>query len=267
MSEPLIALEDVRVTLGGYAALRGISAAFTPGRSTVILGPSGCGKSTLLKTAAGIIPPDSGRVLHAGRDVFQLSDRALRELRSRSGFVFQDGALWENMTVAENLSLPLRIHCPKLTQSEVARKVMRTLERAGMEDSATERPAALSGGEKKIASFLRALISEPTLLFLDEPTLSIDHAMSERINQMIRDLRSRGCTVIAVTHDAALTTTLADDLLVMDAGVVIEGGSFDAVKRTRNTRARSILSQVLADIASYDTDLLDLIGGLGQGDE
>ncbi|HEY9595508.1 MAG TPA: AAA family ATPase, partial [Spirochaetia bacterium] len=132
------------------------------------------------------------------------------------------------------------------------------------EETAAERPAALSGGEKKIASFLRALIAEPMLLFLDEPTLSIDHAMAERINQMIRDYKARGCTVIAVTHDEELTTTLADNLVVMDGGLVIESGSFDAVKRTKNPRARSILSRVLSDIASYDADILDLLGGLGE---
>jgi phospholipid/cholesterol/gamma-HCH transport system ATP-binding protein len=265
MSETSVTLEDVRVTLGGYAALRGVSVDFSAGQSTVIVGPSGCGKSTLLKTAAGIIPPDSGRVLVDGRDLFQLSDRSMLELRRHGGFVFQDGALWENMTVAENLSLPLRVHFPGLTQTEVTRRVIRTLERAGMEESATERPAALSGGEKKIASFLRALIVEPSLLYLDEPTLSIDHAMAERINQMIRDLKARGCTIIAVTHDASLTTTLADNLVVMDAGQVIERGTFDVVKRTRNPRARSILSEIIKDIAAYDTDLLDLIGGLGDG--
>lgn len=124
-----------------------------------------------------------------------------------------------------------------------------------------DRPAALSGGEKKIASFLRALITEPTLVFLDEPTLSIDHAMSEKINQMIRELKGRGATIIAVTHDPALTATLADRLVIMDVGEVLESGGFDEVRQSRNTRVRSILAQVLGEIASYDTDLLALLDG------
>jgi phospholipid/cholesterol/gamma-HCH transport system ATP-binding protein len=258
--EVLIALQDIHLTLGDYEALRGVSLAFPEGRSTVIMGPSGCGKSTLLKVAAGLIPPDAGKVLFKGQDMFLLSERRMTELRKTNGFVFQDGALWENKTLFENLALPLEVHFPQLSLADIRRRVERALERVGLEESARERPAALSGGERKIASFLRALVTEPSLVFLDEPTLSIDFRMTERINQMIRDLRARGSTIIAVTHDPQLTATLADRLVVMDAGKVLVSGEFDEVKRTRDVRARAILSQVLGEIASYDTDLLELLG-------
>jgi ABC-type multidrug transport system ATPase subunit len=142
--------------------------------------------------------------------------------------------------------------------------VIRALERVGLEESASERPAALSGGEKKIASFLRALMTEPALLFMDEPTLSIDHAMTDRIHQIIRDQKGRGSTIIAVTHEAQLTSTLADRLVVMDAGQVLASGDFDEIKRSRHARVRAILSEVLKDIASYDTDLLSLLDGNGE---
>jgi ABC-type transporter Mla maintaining outer membrane lipid asymmetry ATPase subunit MlaF len=259
----IVTLESVRVVLGEYQALREVSIGFEEGKSTVIMGPSGCGKSTLLKTAAGLIPPDAGKVLYRGQEMFQLSDKALLAIRRENSFVFQDGALWENLSLAENLALPLRVHHPEMPAAERNRKVIRALERVGLEDSATDRPASLSGGERKIASFLRALITEPALVFLDEPTLSIDHVMMDKINQMIRDMKSRGCTVIAVTHDAELTSTLADRLVIMDAGAVLESGSFDEVKRTKNTHARSILAKVLGEISSYDTDLLQLLDGEG----
>ncbi len=262
--EPIVTVDGVQLTLGGFAALRDVSVSFAEGRSTVIMGPSGCGKSTLLKVAAGLTPPDSGRVRFRGKDVFQMSERAQMDLRRRSGFVFQDGALWENKTLFENLALPLQVHASDVPAAERRRRVARALERAGLEESGSERPAALSGGEKKIASFIRALMTEPDVLFMDEPTLSIDHAMTEKIHQIIRDLKARGRTIIAVTHDAQLTSTLADALVVMDAGMVIASGDFDEVKRSRNPRVRSILSQVLKDIASYDTDLLELLDG-GQG--
>jgi phospholipid/cholesterol/gamma-HCH transport system ATP-binding protein len=260
----IIALEDVHLNLGGHDALRGITLSFPEGESTVIMGPSGCGKTTLLKVAAGLIPPDTGKVLFNGRDLFLLSDRAMKEMRQINGFVFQDGALWENKSLFENIALPLQVHFPQLTAKDLEHRVVRILERAGLEGSAAERPAALSGGEKKIASFLRALVVEPRLVFLDEPTLSIDYAMTEKINQMIRELKARGSTIIAVTHDPELTATLADRLVVMDAGAVIASGSFDEVKRTTNTRARSLLSQLLGEIASYDTDLLQLLDGDGE---
>jgi phospholipid/cholesterol/gamma-HCH transport system ATP-binding protein len=261
----MIALHDVHLTLGGYAALRGVSVGFSLGTSTVIMGPSGCGKSTLLKVAAGLIPPDSGAVLFNGRDMFQLSERAMLEMRRINGFVFQDAALWENKTLFENLALPLEVHHAGISRAELARRVERTLDRAGLAESASERPAALSGGERKTAAFLRALVTEPMLLFLDEPTLSIDHAMSARIGGMIREQKARGCTIVAVTHDAELTVQLADRLVVMDQGQVIEAGAFDEVKATRNARARAILSQILGQIASYDTDLLQLLDGEGGG--
>jgi ABC-type transporter Mla maintaining outer membrane lipid asymmetry ATPase subunit MlaF len=255
-----ITLRDVSLTLGDYEALRGITVAFPEGRSTVIMGPSGCGKSTLLKVAAGLIPPDAGKVLLRGQDIFLLSEKGIRELRKSNGFVFQDGALWENKTLFENLALPLEVHFPELPRTDIAKRVARALERVGLEESAGQRPAALSGGERKIASFLRALVTEPSLVFLDEPTLSIDFTMTEKISHMIHDLKARGSTIIAVTHDPQLTATLADRLVVMDAGKILVTGEFDEVKRTRDARARAILSQVLGEIASYDTDLLALLG-------
>ena len=214
----LIHLRDVSVTLGGRDVLRDVDLSFLPGRSTVIMGPSGCGKSTLLKVAAGLIPPDSGKVFFHGKDMFLLSEGGMKELRKANGFVFQDGALWENKTLMENLALPLEVHFPELDPSEVERRVVRSLEKGGIVESASKRPAALSGGEKKIASFLRALITEPSILFMDEPTLSIDHTMEGKVAQMIEDLKGRGCAIIAVTHDPQLSSTLADSLSSWTAG-------------------------------------------------
>jgi phospholipid/cholesterol/gamma-HCH transport system ATP-binding protein len=261
----MIALQGIHVTLGGFQALEEVSVAFPQATCTVIMGPSGSGKSTLLKVAAGLIPPDRGRVFFRGQNMYGLSERGMLAMRKVNGFVFQDGALWENRTLFENLSLPLRVHFPEMPRAEVTRRVARALERVGMEDSATERPAALSGGEKKIASFLRATVTDPSLLFLDEPTLSIDFAMADRINQMIRDLKARGCTILAITHDAALTSSLADRLLVIDQGKVLAAGAFDEIKQTRDARTRAILAQVLGEIASYDGDLLELLGGDADG--
>jgi ABC-type transporter Mla maintaining outer membrane lipid asymmetry ATPase subunit MlaF len=255
----LINLKDVTVRLGGRDILKGINISFLPGRSTVIMGPSGSGKSTLLKTAAGLIPPDSGKVLFQGKDMLQLSETGMLGVRRTSGFIFQDGALWENKTLMENLALPLQVHFPELRHAEIERRVVRALERGGLVESASLRPAGLSGGEKKIASILRALIIEPAILFMDEPTLSIDHTMEGKVSQMIADAKARGCVIIAVTHDPRLTSTLADQLVVLDAGTVREAGDFDLVKRSRDPRTREIISEVLGEIASYDTDLLALL--------
>jgi ABC-type transporter Mla maintaining outer membrane lipid asymmetry ATPase subunit MlaF len=255
----LINLQDVTVRLGGRDILHEVNLSFPAGRSTVIMGPSGSGKSTLLKTVAGLIPPDSGKVFFRGRDMLQLSEAGMKELRKASGFIFQDGALWENKTLMENLALPLQVHFPQMGPAEVKRRVVRALEQTGLLESAELRPAGLSGGEKKIASVLRALITEPAILFMDEPTLSTDHTMEGKVAQMIADVKARGCAILAITHDARLTSTLADRLVILDAGTVRETGDFDQVKRSRDERTREILSEVLGEIASYDTDLLALL--------
>jgi len=262
---PLIALRDLTVTTGGYAALSEASVSFPEGRSTVIMGPSGCGKSTLLKVAAGLIPPDRGEVLFRGEDIFRMAAGRLAALRAASGFVFQDGALWENKTIFDNLALPLQVHAAGLPRSDMERRVVRMLERGGLADSAALRPAQLSAGERKIASFLRALMNDPSLVFLDEPTLSIDHTAAEKLNLMIRELKSRGCSIIAVTHDPRLASTLADRLVVLAGGRVLAQGEFDEVKASPDPRVRGILSQVLGEIASFDTDLLDLLGSHENG--
>jgi ABC-type transporter Mla maintaining outer membrane lipid asymmetry ATPase subunit MlaF len=261
---PLIELRDVTVRTGRLDILREVSLSFPEGGSTVLMGPSGCGKSTLLKAAAGLVPPDRGRVLYRGEDLFGLSEKAMKRMRRVNGFVFQDAALWENKTIYENLALPLEVHQGQLSRSEVQRRVMRVLERGGMEDSAGERPAQLSAGERKIVSFLRALVGEPALLFLDEPTSAVDPTMADRIVGMIRDVGARGCSILAVTTDRRLASTLADRLVVLGNGRVIASGPFDEVKRNPDPAIRSALAEVLGEIASFDTDLLSLLGGEGE---
>jgi ABC-type transporter Mla maintaining outer membrane lipid asymmetry ATPase subunit MlaF len=260
MSE-LIGLRDVIVSMGGTEVLREVSVSIPEGGSTVVMGPSGCGKSTLLKVAAGLIPPERGQVLYRGEDLFLMPEKALTRMRRTNGFVFQDGALWENKTIFQNLALPLEVHQGGLSRADIERRVIRSLERAGMEESAQQRPAQLSEGERKIVSFLRALIGEPSLLFLDEPTLSVDSVMADRIVGMIRDVRARGCSIIAVTTDRRLASTLADRLVVLQAGRLLAAGGFDEVKRSADPHVRGILGEVLGEIASFDTDLLSLLGG------
>jgi phospholipid/cholesterol/gamma-HCH transport system ATP-binding protein len=168
MAEPLLELKDVVLATQDYVVLDRASVSFGRGASSVIMGPSGCGKSTLLKVAAGILLPDSGEVLLEGRPLQRLSEARLLEWRRSSGFMFQDAALWANKTIFENLALPLQFHHPSLAAAEVRRRVRASLERGGLEASEDLRPAQLSMGEAKIASFLRAVILEPELLFLDD---------------------------------------------------------------------------------------------------
>ena len=258
---PLLELTDIVMSTQDYVILDRVSVSFAKGASTVIMGPSGCGKSTLLKVAAGICVPDSGEVLVEGRSLTRLSDARLQEFRRSSGFMFQDAALWANKTIFENLALPLQLHRQELSPGELRARVLGSLARVGLEASAELRPAQMSMGENKIVSFLRALILEPALLFLDEPTPSIDHAALEKMMYMIREMKQRGCTIISVTHDAHLASMLANDLVVLKQGRVLAAADIASVRRSRDREVIEILSQVLSDAAAYDTDLLDLLGG------
>jgi phospholipid/cholesterol/gamma-HCH transport system ATP-binding protein len=257
--DKLIELERVTVHSQQLAALEELSVVFPKGRSTVIMGPSGSGKSMLLKVAAGIVPPDSGSVYLNGRNLEKLSRSQNLRFRRTSGFMFQDGALWANKSVFENLALPLQFHFPKLGAARIEAKVRSLVEPTNLLAALGYRPASLSMGERKFVSFLRAVILDPSILFLDEPTPSMDHVMVERMLRMIKALRQKGCSIIAVTHDAHLTAMVADHLVVLKQGRVLETGDLVEVRGSRNPEVVEILSQVLSEAATYDTDILDLL--------
>ncbi len=259
--EKLIQLENVVVRSGNFEVLSGANVTIPQGKSTVIMGPSGCGKSTLLKVAAGIIIPESGKVYLKGENLFKLSEKALLAFRKQNGFVFQDAALWANKTIFDNLALPLKLHHRDLSPDELNRKVISLLQKMNLDDSPQLHPAQLSFGERKLASFLRAVIMEPSILFLDDPTTSIDHEMLEIMMQMIKELKQGGCTIIAVTHDAHLASMIADYLIILKEGIILMEGEIDEVRKSTDQKIISVLSEVLSEAATYDTDLLDLLGG------
>ncbi len=260
MSE-LLRLRGVTVLTEGHESLADADLEVVESACAAIMGPSGSGKSTLLKVAAGLMVPDRGTVTLRGEDLATMSERRLLAFRKTNGFVFQDGALWENKSLFDNLALPLQVHVSELGERGIRTRVQEMLERGGLADSAGLRPAQLSGGERKIAGFLRAAIGNPDVVFLDEPTLSIDHVMAERITGMIRELKARHCTILLVTHDPRLASLVADRLVVIDAGRIVVEGAFDEVKRSTDPRVRTVLERVLGEISSFDTDLLDLLDG------
>ena len=257
--QEVIRLEGVSIRSEQYEILRDISLTFPIGRCTILVGPSGCGKSTLLKAAAGLLIPDRGSVFFDGRNFLRMTEREVRSFRKRNGFVFQDSALWENRTIYENLALPLEYHYPEETAGSIREKIAGLLQGTGLLSQTQLRPAQLSSGEKKIVSFMRAVVTEPQLLFMDEPTLSVDKQSTGLLYEMIRRFKRQTQTLIVVTHDPDLISWLADFLVVMDQGRVIESGPFDTVKNSTNPVVRSILSSVLAEAASYDTDILGLL--------
>ncbi|TVR91313.1 MAG: ATP-binding cassette domain-containing protein [Spirochaetaceae bacterium] len=257
--QPCVRLRNISVQFEDFEALKDVSVEFPLGKTTLIMGPSGCGKSTLLKVAAGLLPPDRGEVEIAGVDALRGRPRAMSEMRKNTGFVFQDAGLWQNMTLFDNMALPLEFHYPDRAESVVRREIYAWANRFDLSLILPLRPSTLSGGERKLISFCRAMILNPNLLFLDEPTTFVDRLGVERMLSVLREKKASGCSMIGVTHDADLTSQLADYILVMKAGELREFGTTSEVARSRDPVVREILADVLDEAATYDGDILDLL--------
>lgn len=220
-----IVLESLTAGYGGRAILHDVDAVIPAGRTTVILGGSGCGKSTLLRQIIGLSRPMGGRILVAGRDLFQLPERDFRRIRQRMGVLFQDGALLGSLTLAENVALPLSEHL-RLPRDVVRAEALRALRMVELEDAADLHPNELSGGMRKRAGLARAIVAGPRILLCDEPTSGLDPLTAARMDALLNDMRRRhpDMTMIVVSHDLAGLDVLAEHVLVLrDGGAVFQG--------------------------------------------
>ena len=237
----LIELQGVTLERGGRRILDGVDAVFEPGRMTMVLGRSGAGLSALLKTAAGLIEPSGGRVVYDGRALADMDDRERRSLQSRTGFAFQDAALWANSSLLANLDLPLQAKFPDLDPAARRDRIDFALNSCGFAADLMGRPALLSSGQQKVVSFLRALIPDPEALFLDEPTASQDQSWRSTLIRILVEQRRQGVTLAAVSHDARLIGALADHLVVLHEGRVLAAGPRDDVLAMTDPRVMEIV--------------------------
>jgi phospholipid/cholesterol/gamma-HCH transport system ATP-binding protein len=258
----IIELKNIEVYSTDYRVLKDISISIPANQFTVIIGPSGCGKSTLLKVIAGILIPDQGEVLVEGSNIHLVPEKKLLELKKKNGFVFQDSALWSNKSIFENFELPLHFHYPELTPPMIAEKIRFALEEINLLDSIYLRPAQLSIGEQKMVSFMRALITEPTLLFLDEPTTSIDRTMRKKIISTLIKKKNNKATTVAVTNDADIISLLTDHLVVLKDGVVLQTGPINEVKMSTYASVQEILADGVIPQSMPKTDFTDPLSGI-----
>lgn len=205
-----IELDKVGVKLGGRSVLEDVCLDLVPGTLTVISGGSGCGTSVLLKTAAGLISPTRGAVLYDGRNYASLDEGERPRLQTRTGFMFQDAALWANMSLAANLDLPLQAKFPQLNRGARRRLVAEVLAGFGCELDLSLRPVELPLGEQKFVSFLRAVIPGPEALFLDEPLAGLDSRWAEILLTRLAELRTAGTTMVVGSHNVGLPAGLVD---------------------------------------------------------
>jgi ABC-type transporter Mla maintaining outer membrane lipid asymmetry ATPase subunit MlaF len=242
--EGIIRLEEVIASSAGYEILKSVSVAFPEGLTTAVIGQVGSGKSTLLKVAAGIFPPDSGKVLYKGRDIYQMGREEDLAFRGQASFVFQDAALWSNQTIYNNLALPLRLHRRKASESELDGVIREKLGLVGYEESLNIRPAELSMGEQKLISLARALVLDPGLIFYDEPAASLDDSSKARVLSIIAEQRKLGRTQIIVTNSSELVNAAADCLCILDQGDVRAMGPFEEIRGTKDPVVMALIRRL-----------------------
>jgi phospholipid/cholesterol/gamma-HCH transport system ATP-binding protein len=239
--EPEIAIDSVSKRLGTKTVLRGISLDVAEGESVAIIGRSGTGKSVLLKHVVGLMQPDAGTVRVDGKDVPSLDHQDLLELRKRMGMLFQGGALFDSLTVGENVGLPLREHT-RVDEHQVNLVVREKLHLVGLEGVEEMRPSSLSGGMKKRAALARALALNPRIMLYDEPTTGLDPITSDLINRLIRRLQERlGITSIAVTHDMRSAYHIADRIAMLHEGRIHAVGTPAEIQATTDPAVRQFI--------------------------
>lgn len=227
MLPPAIELRDVVASSGGYEILSSTSVAFPAGLCSVVMGAAGSGKSTLLKVAASLTLPDEGSVLWNGVDTATLNRKDELAFRAATGFVFQDAALWANTNILNNVAMPLRVHKPWMGESDVAETVRLVLKRLGYDEGMAMRPAELSSGEQKIVSIARAVVHEPSIVFMDDPTSNLDEDAIERVFSLIDDLRVKLRTIIIVANNSELAYRYADRLGLIKGGTMAIFGPYE----------------------------------------
>jgi phospholipid/cholesterol/gamma-HCH transport system ATP-binding protein len=222
----MIEIKNLHKSFGSNKVLQGVNLDIDTGETLVIIGRSGCGKSVLIKHIVGLLYPDEGHVIVEGNKVDKMSMKELYELRTKFGFLFQGSALFDSMTVEENISLPLVESKIKFSIAEIEKRVAEKLEMVGMSDAQKLKPAELSGGMKKRVALARALITDPDYVFYDEPTTGLDPIMSDSIDELIKELTDKlNSTSIVVTHDMYSVKNVADRVAMMHDGKIYFTGT------------------------------------------
>jgi phospholipid/cholesterol/gamma-HCH transport system ATP-binding protein len=241
---PAVSLEGVWKAFDDAPVLRGLDLTVPRGSTVTVMGGSGSGKTVLLRLTAGLIKPDRGRIRVLGVDTTPLREEALLPLRCRMGFVFQGAALFDSLTVYENVAYPLREHAAELPEPEVGGRVHRLLERVGLRDVDAKLPAELSGGMRKRVGIARALALGPELVLYDEPTAGLDPTNARLITELIGTLKAEGAseTAMIVTHDLEFARAVSDLIAVLIAGRIADIGSPDAVLRSARDEVQAFLA-------------------------
>ena len=231
---PVISLQDLHKSFGGRPVLRGMSIDVEKGESLVIVGGSGTGKSVTLKHIIGLLRPDKGRVLIVDEDITAMKDVELNQFRRHFGMSFQEGALFDSMSVFENVAFPLRRHT-KMSEAEIRARVEECLEDVHLHNVSKKRPSELSGGMRRRVGFARAISLKPDILLFDEPTTGLDPVISDVIADLILEMDQKlGTTTVTITHDMKVAFKIADRVAMLHEGCIIEEGTPEQFQASQN---------------------------------
>lgn len=244
MPESVIQIHDLHVAFGDNYVLRGVDLDLYKGENLVVLGRSGSGKSVLIKVLVGLLKPDSGTVTVLGEDVTALNSIELDKLRLKVGFSFQNSALYDSMTVRENLEFPLVRNIRNLSRAEIDRKVEQALDDVGLKQAINQVPSELSGGQRKRIGIARTLMLEPEVMLYDEPTAGLDPITCTEINNLISEVQERqgagrrSVSSIIITHDLTCAKTVGNRIAMLFEGQFQRVGTFDEVFATDDERVQ-----------------------------
>lgn len=238
----MIVITDLWKSFGENRVLKGVNIHINKGEIMVIIGRSGCGKSVLLKHIIGILKPDRGKVEVFGKDITKLTENQLNEIRMKFGMLFQSAALFDSLTVEENVGFFLYEHT-RLSNETISKIVSEKLKLVGLSGIEKLMPFSLSGGMKKRVGLARAIAMDPEIILYDEPTTGVDPIMATAINELIKDLQSKlSLTSIVVTHDISSAYYIADRIAMLYDGKIIEVGTPDEIKNTKNPIVKQFIT-------------------------
>ncbi|MBK9317466.1 MAG: ATP-binding cassette domain-containing protein [Bacteroidetes bacterium] len=236
----VIEIKSLTKSFGSQAVLKDLSLELFEGENLVVLGKSGSGKSVLIKCIVGLLHADSGSINVFGKDTLTMNRKELADIRAKIGFLFQSGALYDSMTVRQNLEFPLRRIKKELDDKEVALKVNEVLENVGLVDALHKMPSQLSGGMRKRISLARTIIVDPLIMLYDEPTTGLDPVTSDEISELIMDVQKKYKTSsIIITHDIKCARATGNRVLMLNDGIVYATGSIDEFEKSTDPMIQS----------------------------